>query len=1056
MRFGRIAFVVVVAFVCPALAGAAFADDAARTSVEAKVPRLPVVAKRPRIPLVPIVAARPEPLPPWGLDARTPWTTSKVVGSPDPPLPYRLKRVFPKLEIKEPVYMLPEPGTDRVWLLELKGRIIAFNPNDAEPQPVEIFAIPESKVLATEVYSFTFHPQYIENGQVFLFINDKNKEGPDRNEHDRITRFQTSGNPRKIIPESREEIIAWASAGHAGGDMAFCDDGMLYITSGDGTSGSDPDNTGQDITDLRGGILRIDVDHPDEGKPYGIPKDNPFLHIPNARHELWAFGLRAPWRMSFDRETGNLWVGEVGQDLWEMIHLIRRGGNYGWSVMEGTHPFIPDRKLGPGPVIPPIVEHPHSEARSITGGYVYHGSKLKELDRMYIYCCYATGTVWAFRYENNQVTDRRVLADSTYMVAAWGRDHANEIYLLALSGEIFELERNPVQEANASFPTKLSETGIFTSVKDQTPAPGVLPYTVNAPAWADGATVERYLAIPGDGTIEAVASRGWNLTDGSVLVQTLSLPMEEGNPASARYIETRMLTRQGGEWAAYTYLWNDEQTDAELVDKEGLDHKLTIRDASAPGGERTRTWRYAARSECMGCHSRAANYVLGLNTLQMNKPHHYESVTDNQMRTLNHVGFFKPALDKHPSTEKKLVNPYDQTADLGARARSYLHANCSHCHVSDGGGNARMELEFTTEPEKTQIFGITPLHGGFDMPAADLIAPGDPYRSVIYYRISKLGRGRMPQLGSNIVDEEARQLFHDWITQLSPQIAEKAESEAERKKKTPKSLEMTPEEEEAARQARAAALEAKKAAVEAAGRLRERDLAALKILQNGETSDGAARTEAISRLLTTTSGALVLLGAIDDGSIHGPLREEAIALANASSDGQVRDLYERFLPEEKRVKRLGNIIRPEGILALPGDAARGRSLFFDTAGVLCKSCHLIQGQGRDIGPDLSQIGKKYNRAQLLETILEPSKVIDEKYLTFVIETQAGKIHTGLLVERTSDTVVLKDNEGKLVKIAASDIDLMEPQRKSMMPELLLRDMTADQVADLLEYLSGLK
>ena len=176
--------------------------------------------------------------------------------------------------------------------------------------------------------------------------------------------------------------------------MAFGPDGDLYITAGDGTTGSDPAITGQDLTDLNASILRIDVDHPDPGKPYGVPKDNPFLNIPKARPEIWAFGVRNPWRMSFDPATGNLWLGDVGQDLWEMIYLVKRGGNYGWSVMEGSHPFYPERKIGPAPISPPIVEHHHSEARSITGGYVYHGKRLPELANHYIYCCYQTGTVW--------------------------------------------------------------------------------------------------------------------------------------------------------------------------------------------------------------------------------------------------------------------------------------------------------------------------------------------------------------------------------------------------------------------------------------------------------------------------------------------------------------------------------------------------------------------------------------------------------------------------------------------------------------------------------------
>jgi putative heme-binding domain-containing protein len=245
-------------------------------------------------------------------------------------------------------------------------------------------------------------------------------------------------------------------------------------------------------------------------------------------------------------------------------------------------------------------------------------------------------------------------------------------------------------------------------------------------------------------------------------------------------------------------------------------------------------------------------------------------------------------------------------------------------------------------------------------------------------------------------------------------------------------------------------------AVPRSGPGRERDALAVKLLQNGNTSTGEARIEAATRLLSTTSGALMLLHAVEDESIHAPLRNQVVDLGNAHADGQVRDLFERFLPEEKRVQRLGTIVRPESILAIKGDAERGRKLFFDTAGILCKSCHLIKGQGREIGPDLSQVGKKYQRSQILENLLEPSKNIEEKYLTYVVETTSGKIHTGLLVERATDSVTLKDNEGKLIKTPAKEIEVLEAQRKSLMPDLLLRDMTAEQVADLMEYLSNLK
>ena len=155
--------------------------------------------------------------------------------------------------------------------------------------------------------------------------------------------------PHRIDPASKHVIIEWASNGHNGGDLAFGNDGYLYVTSGDGSSGSDAHLTGQTLDDLLAGMLRIDVDHPDAGRNYGVPKDNPFVDRPGARPEIWAYGLRNPWRLSFDRKSGQLWVGKNGQDLWEQVYLIKKGGNYGWSVSEGSHVFHGRPQGGPRP-----------------------------------------------------------------------------------------------------------------------------------------------------------------------------------------------------------------------------------------------------------------------------------------------------------------------------------------------------------------------------------------------------------------------------------------------------------------------------------------------------------------------------------------------------------------------------------------------------------------------------------------------------------------------------------------------------------------------------------
>jgi putative heme-binding domain-containing protein len=218
----------------------------------------------------------------------------------------------------------------------------------------------------------------------------------------------------------------------------------------------------------------------------------------------------------------------------------------------------------------------------------------------------------------------------------------------------------------------------------------------------------------------------------------------------------------------------------------------------------------------------------------------------------------------------------------------------------------------------------------------------------------------------------------------------------------------------------------------------------------------AERTEAINRLLSSTSSALLLAQAFADSRIPVSVRPQVLAAAMARPEPQVRDLFERFVPDDQRVKRLGSVIKPEQILALKGDAARGKELFFKTAGLQCINCHRVAGTGSTLGPDLTLIGKKYSRAQLLESILEPSKSIDPQYVTYLLETADGQVHTGLLTEKNAAQVVLKVVGDKEVRVPASKVANLVPQKTSLMPEQLLRDLTADQAADLLEFLASLK
>lgn len=697
---------------------------------------------------------------PTGFDPekRVLWTNSHVVGSPDPPLPYRIRQAFPRLKIPCPIGVAHEPGTKNLILIHQlvawtgAGKILRI-PDDPQVEKPELLLDVDGIA-----YGVAFHPNYLQNGYLYIGSN-----GPLNStaKTTRITRYTVERQPPyRLDPKSALMIIEWPSDGHNGGDLAFGNDGMLYISSGDGTSDSDTNIAGQDMTKLLSKVLRIDVDHSDPGKTYSVPKDNPFVATPGARPETWAFGFRNPWRLHIDRETGDLWIGQNGQDLWEQVYLVQKGANYGWSVNEGSHPFYPERKLGPAPISPPIAEHPHSEMRSLTGGIVYHGNQLPELRGAYIYGDWSTGRVWGIRHDHGRVTWHQELTRSTMQIAGFGTDSKGELLIADHGGGYYYLEPVPKDAPQPPFPRKLSQTGLFVSVAGHQTDPALIPYSVNAPLWSDGAAKERFIALPGNTTIEFTEVHGWNFPEGAVLVKTFSLE----TPGGPRRIETRLLTKQIGQWVGYSYLWNDEQTDAELVGGAGLDRTYPVRDSSAPGGKRDQVWRYPSRTECMVCHSRAANFVLGPSTPQMNKIHDYGKVQANQLTVLDRLGILH--LTKPVDQLSRLANPADPQAPVEARARAYLHANCAICHVPAGGGNAMMDLDIATATDKMTVVGARPVHDTFGIPDAKLIAPHQPERSILLQRVRRRGQGQMPPLASSLVDPEAIQLLTTWIDSL--------------------------------------------------------------------------------------------------------------------------------------------------------------------------------------------------------------------------------------------------------------------------------------------------
>ena len=326
-------------------------------------------------------------------------------------------------------------ASNRVFVATEHGVIHVF-PNDQNATKTKVFLDITERVSYRDdqneegFLGLCFHPKYKENGEFFVFYTPKKTKNVNV-----LSRFRVSkDDPDRADPASEEELMRFNKPfwNHDGGTVCFGPDGYLYVTHGDGGAANDPFENGQNLTSLLGKIHRIDVDHKDAGKNYAIPKDNPFVDRKGAKPEIWAYGLRNVWRMAFDRKTGKLWAGDVGQNLYEEIDIIEKGGNYGWNRREGLHPFGPKGSGTKKEFIDPIWEYHHDVGKSITGGGVYRGPRLPELNGMYIYGDYVSGKIWALKYDESKgrVVANRPIKDRGMPMFSFGEDEKGEMYML--------------------------------------------------------------------------------------------------------------------------------------------------------------------------------------------------------------------------------------------------------------------------------------------------------------------------------------------------------------------------------------------------------------------------------------------------------------------------------------------------------------------------------------------------------------------------------------------------------------------------------------------------
>jgi glucose/arabinose dehydrogenase len=377
------------------------------------------------------------------------------------PLAVQVVEAFPKLQWPDWILGLdegrpqePRPlivtgagdGTNRLFIASQYGAVFVI-PNDPNAQAMELFLDIRDKIQydvkenEEGFLGLAFHPKFAENGEFFVYYTAL--PTPENPHLSVISRFKVSkDDPNRADPQSEEVLLTIKQPywNHNGGTLVFGPDGYLYIGLGDGGAANDPHMNGQNLQTLLGKILRIDVDRKDPGKQYAIPGDNPFAGREDARGEIWAYGIRNIWRNTFDRETGSHWAGDVGQNLWEEIDIIKRGGNYGWNLREAKHPFGPVGSTPRADLIEPVWEYHHDVGKSITGGYVYRGRDVPELAGAYLYADFVTGQIWALWYDvdKEQVTANRSIIPRGQPVMTFGEDDHGEVYFATQGGGIFK------------------------------------------------------------------------------------------------------------------------------------------------------------------------------------------------------------------------------------------------------------------------------------------------------------------------------------------------------------------------------------------------------------------------------------------------------------------------------------------------------------------------------------------------------------------------------------------------------------------------------------------
>lgn len=721
-------------------------------------------------------------------------STLNVPSSP-PPTNYQLNNAFGSLSFTQPTCLASPPAsTTQLFVCEKTGALkLVPDVTATTPSSTTIMTLGVSSSGEQGLLGLAFHPSYATNGYFFVFYSIT----VSGTTYERVSRF-TMANPTSASPSlvgGSERILiqqADQADNHNGGDLHFGPDGYLYVSLGDEGGQNDQFNNSQRIDlDFFSGLLRIDVDKKqgslepnahaavptDNGiARYSVPPDNPYVGIttfngsavtPSAvRTEFWAVGLRNPWRFSFDT-TGELWLADVGQNVYEEVDLITRGGNYGWAWREGLHAGPKSAQTVAGVTLQdPLYEYVHGsstfQGNSVTGGLVYRGNRFANLVGAYVFADYVSGNIWTLRRTAGAPDVQRIAGEGG--IVAFGSDPSNGDILLAdIDGN--RILRLASGTPAGNYPETLSATGVFADLADLSPSPGVLPYEPNLTFWSDYAQKRRWFVVP-DAVSKLTWSRDgvWTFPTGAIWVKHFDLETTRGNPATRKRLETRLLVKNSGGSYGVSYRWNDAQTEATLVPDEGADFNINVIENGTP---RVQRWHIPSRAECLSCHSPQAGHVLSFNTRQLNRSNVLNGFSGNQIELLNTAGYFSNTPEA-PNVLPRHLRPDETSYPVEARVRSYLDVNCSYCHATGGTAPTDWDGRATLTLEETGLINGEAANNGGNS-ANKLVVPGDTAHSIVYNRVAVAnGFTRMPPLATSELDQVSIAMLAEWIgTSLS-------------------------------------------------------------------------------------------------------------------------------------------------------------------------------------------------------------------------------------------------------------------------------------------------